>query len=63
MVNGTVTDKWAWTHHPAWYRAVTGRDAAESYERERRRLAERERAIAEWEHEQDRREQDRLDQV
>jgi hypothetical protein len=44
MINGTVTNKWAWTHHPAWYRAITGRDPQESYERERRRLADRERA-------------------
>ena len=57
MVNGTVTQKWAWTHHPAWYRAVTGRDPHESYERERRRQADRERAIDEWEREQDRRDQ------
>ena len=57
MINGTVTQKWAWTHHPAWYRAVTGRDARESYEREKRRQAERERAIDEWDREQDRREQ------
>jgi len=40
MTDGTVTEKWAWTHHPAWYRRVTGRDPRESYERERRRLAE-----------------------
>jgi formate dehydrogenase subunit gamma len=57
MINGTVTNKWAWTHHPAWYRAITGRDPQESYERERRRLADRERAVAEWEREQDRRDQ------
>ena len=57
MTNGTVTQKWAWTHHPAWYRAVTGRDPHESYEREKRRQAERERAIEEWEREQDRRDQ------
>ena len=46
MVNGTVTQKWAWTHHPAWYRAVTGRDPHESYERERRRQADRDVASA-----------------
>lgn len=57
MVNGTVTQKWAWTHHPAWYRAVTGRDPHESYEREQRRQAGREQAIDEWEREQDRRDQ------
>ena len=37
MIDGTVTERWAWTHHPAWYRTVTGRDAREAYERERRR--------------------------
>jgi formate dehydrogenase subunit gamma len=38
MVDGTVTERWAWTHHPAWYRAVTGRDARDAYENEKRRL-------------------------
>jgi len=52
MIGGTVTEKWAWTHHPAWYRAVTGRDPQEAYERERRHQAERERALASWEREQ-----------
>jgi formate dehydrogenase subunit gamma len=51
MINGTVTEKWAWTHHPAWYRAVTGREPREAYERETRRLAERERTVAELERE------------
>src|SRR6266699_1317531 len=40
MIKGTVTRKWAWTHHPAWYRDATGRDAGEDLERERRRQAE-----------------------
>jgi len=53
MINGTVSERWAWTHHPAWYQAVTGRDARESYERERRRQSDRERATQEWEREQD----------
>jgi len=57
MINGTVTEKWAWTHHPAWYRAVAGRDAREACEREQRRQAERERAIDSWEIEQDAREE------
>ena len=26
MTRGTVERRWAWTHHPAWYRRVTGRD-------------------------------------
>jgi formate dehydrogenase subunit gamma len=38
MIDGTVSESWAWTHHPAWYRAVTGRDPREAYEREKRRL-------------------------
>jgi len=45
MTNGTVTNKWAWTHHPAWYAEVTGRDPREDYERERRRLTERDRVV------------------
>ena len=53
MIEGTVTEKWAWTHHPAWYKAVTGRDPREAYEREKRRQAERQRAIDEWERKQD----------
>jgi formate dehydrogenase subunit gamma len=45
MIDGTVTERWAWTHHPAWYRAVTGRDAREAYEREKRRQDERPRLV------------------
>src|SRR5207249_4488471 len=56
MIDGTVTERWSWTHHPGWYRAVTGRDPREAYEREKRRQAERERAIESWEREQDARE-------
>ena len=51
MTNGTVTRKWAWTHHPAWYRDVTGRDPREDYEREKRGQAERQRVIEERERE------------
>lgn len=39
MTNGTVTEEWSWTHHPAWYAEVTGRDPREDYERARSRLA------------------------
>ena len=53
MVNGTVTEKWAWTHHPSWYRAVTGRDPRQAYESEKRRQLERERAIQKEERDQD----------
>jgi formate dehydrogenase subunit gamma len=53
MTDGTVTEKWAWTHHPAWFRAVTGRDPRGAYDREKRRQVERDRAIQQWEREQD----------
>jgi formate dehydrogenase subunit gamma len=52
MISGTVTEKWAWTHHPAWYRVVTGRDPREDYERKKRTQVEREREVANWEREQ-----------
>lgn len=32
MIDGTVTRAWAWTHHPAWYADVTGRDPRKDYE-------------------------------
>lgn len=35
MIDGTVRKEWAWTHHPAWYEEVTGRDARDDYERAR----------------------------
>jgi formate dehydrogenase subunit gamma len=41
MIDGTVTDRWAWTHHPGWFRALTGRDSREAYEREKREQEER----------------------
>jgi formate dehydrogenase subunit gamma len=41
MTNGTVTEEWAWTHHPAWYGDVTGRDARRDYEHARDREPER----------------------
>jgi formate dehydrogenase subunit gamma len=53
MTNGTVTERWAWTHHPAWFRAVTDRDPREAYEREQQRQNERERAMETWERDQD----------
>jgi formate dehydrogenase subunit gamma len=59
MTNGTVTEKWAWTHHPAWYRALTGRDSREAYEREKQRQAERQRAVRAWDTEYDSRENSR----
>jgi len=35
MIRGTVEKRWAWTHHPAWYREATGRDPRADYERAR----------------------------
>jgi formate dehydrogenase subunit gamma len=36
MTRGTVTRQWGWTHHPAWYRELTGRDARQDREEARR---------------------------
>jgi cytochrome b subunit of formate dehydrogenase len=41
MMDGTVTESWAWTHHPGWFRTVTGRDPREADELEEQRLNER----------------------
>lgn len=38
MTRGTVSEAWAWTHHPAWYQEVTGRDAYEAMQAERRQM-------------------------
>ncbi|MGB2717789.1 MAG: formate dehydrogenase subunit gamma [Vicinamibacterales bacterium] len=35
MTRGTVDRRWAWTHHPAWYRRATGRDPRADYEQAR----------------------------
>jgi formate dehydrogenase subunit gamma len=56
MIDGTVSERWAWTHHPAWYRAVTGRNPREDYERARRRQLERERVAGSLDRDQDGRE-------
>jgi formate dehydrogenase subunit gamma len=37
MIRGAVSEAWAWTFHPAWYKEVTGRDAREAYEKARSR--------------------------
>jgi formate dehydrogenase subunit gamma len=52
MTDGTVSEEWAWTHHPAWYAAMTGRNPRADYERARRQteqaraMDEQERAAA-----------------
>ena len=33
MTRGTVERRWAWTHHPAWYRKATGRDPRADHSR------------------------------
>jgi formate dehydrogenase subunit gamma len=53
MARGTVSEAWAWTHHPRWYREMTGRDPREEYERSARKQQERQRLLAEWEREHD----------
>jgi formate dehydrogenase subunit gamma len=37
MIRGAVSEAWAWTFHPAWYKQVTGRDARDAYEKARNR--------------------------
>jgi len=41
MTRGTVSEAWAWTHHPAWYKEVTGRDPAEALASARSELAKK----------------------
>jgi len=41
MTRGFVESRWAWTHHPAWYRRATGRDPRADYEAAVRRQAGR----------------------
>ena len=38
MTRGTVSKQWAWTHHPAWYQEVTGRDPYKDMEAEKEHL-------------------------
>lgn len=35
MTRGTVDRRWAWTHHPAWYRRATGRDPRADHDQAR----------------------------
>jgi len=36
MIRGTVSEAWAWTFHPAWYKKITGRDPLQACEEARR---------------------------
>jgi len=38
MTRGAVSEAWAWTFHPAWYKKVTGRDPQQACEQERQRM-------------------------
>jgi len=38
MTRGAVSEAWAWTFHPAWYKEVTGRDPRLAYEEAKRRV-------------------------
>jgi formate dehydrogenase subunit gamma len=38
MIRGAVSEAWAWTFHPAWYKEVTGRDPRQAYEEARRQM-------------------------
>jgi formate dehydrogenase subunit gamma len=35
MIRGAVSEAWAWTFHPAWYKQVTGRDPQQACEEAR----------------------------
>jgi len=39
MIRGAVSEAWAWTFHPAWYKQVTGRDPVEACEEAQRRMS------------------------
>lgn len=38
MTRGAVSEAWAWTFHPAWYKNVTGRDPQQAYEAALRKM-------------------------
>ena len=39
MTRGAVSERWAWTFHPAWYKEATGRDAREALQKAREQAA------------------------
>lgn len=39
MIRGAVSEAWAWTFHPAWYKEVTGRDPVQACEEARRKAS------------------------
>lgn len=38
MTRGAVSNAWAWTFHPAWYKEVTGHDPVQDCEEARRKM-------------------------
>jgi len=38
MTRGAVSEAWAWTFHPAWYKQVTGRDPRQAHDEALRRM-------------------------
>ena len=38
MIRGAVSEAWAWTFHPAWYKQVTGQDPQQACEEARRQM-------------------------
>jgi formate dehydrogenase subunit gamma len=38
MTRGAVSEAWAWTFHPSWYKEVTGRDPVQACEEARRKM-------------------------
>lgn len=38
MTRGAVSEAWAWTFHPAWYKQITGRDPQQACDEARRRM-------------------------
>ena len=38
MTRGAVSEPWAWTFHPAWYKQVTGRDPQQACDEARRHM-------------------------
>ena len=41
MTRGTVSESWAWSHHPAWYQDVTGRDPQEALRQAEKEMSAR----------------------
>lgn len=38
MTRGAVSEAWAWTFHPAWYKQVTGRDPRQAHDEAKRKM-------------------------